>query len=147
MWICLDTVWPQRDMYQILKAFNDAVSSLSGLVCTTGLPSEEELQQNEVLIWPWRIEEEVRTRTLRQDRIPSPQSQNLIIHCVVFAHDAAVLGQIREELCREPMLGNDDQLISVCSEPLAIENLLGLFTAAKLVPRLCLPYMLRPAAA
>jgi hypothetical protein len=145
IWLVL--VWPQRDMYQILKTFNDTVSSASGLVCTIGLPSEEELRQNVVLIWPWRIEEEVRIRTPRPDRIPRPQSQNLIIHCVVFAPDAAVLGQIQEELYREPMLGNDDQLISVCSEPLAIEDLLGLFTAAKLVPRLCLSYMLRPAAA
>ena len=130
-------------MDQTMKTFNDAVSNASGLVCTIGLPSEEGLRRNAVLIWPWKIEEEIVIHTLRQDRISSPQFQHTRIYCVVFAPDPAVLGQIQERFYREPMLVKDDQLISICSETLSTEVLLGLFTAAKLIPRLCLSYVLR----
>jgi hypothetical protein len=136
----------QKTMDQTLTIFNQAVSDISGVASTVGLPEGNALDSSAVLVWPWRLEEQMVPRGRPDAASAGPLSAELRIHCVVLAQDPGVLFKIKTGLYRQPPLEKDGVFVMVHYENLPVADILALFSAARLVPRLCLPYVVQQVA-
>lgn len=137
---------PQNAMQHTVQAFRALVSRLSGLTCTVGLPCDETLRPGSVLIWPWRLQENRCLQSKTDGRAAASRPPMAEIHCLVFAQEMETLDRIRDGVRGQPVTDDNGVSIRVHEGALDSETLLSLFSAARLVPRLCLAYVLQPIA-
>ena len=133
-------------MQHTIQAFRALVGRLSGLTCTVGLPSEEGLGPGSVLIWPWRLHESRHLQNHAGARAAAARPPTAVIHCLVFAQELATLERIRDGVHGAPVTENEGSGMCAYSDALDPDTLIRLFSAARLVPRLCLAYVIQPRA-
>ena len=143
----LETVKPQTDMHQQVTAFRNLVARAAGVETIVGVPSQRNLGKDVVVVWPWRMEEEFAFKTLSADKKACQGFPPTIVHCLVWAVSLQILDRVKSALNTSPVIIEADFQTQVLPEALSNEDLIGVFSAARLSPWVCLPYVLRSMAA
>jgi hypothetical protein len=134
-------------MHQQVTAFQNFVAHAAGVETVVGVPNQGNLGKDVVVVWPWRMEVNSGLKSLPQDKSACEGFPATIVHCLVWAFNLQILDRVQSALNSSPLIIEADFQTQVLPEALSNEDLIGVFSAARLSPWVCLPYVLHSVSA